>query len=596
MRLARTCAAAAAGSLALLSLAVGTGQAAPSAPATGAALATSAPAGAGHGTVKVRWDWTMPTFMVDKLTFVPTDDKSDPDWVNGGSYVKGPDGIPDDPMAAVGRYPNAGPATYGKFPTDDKFAVKLDATHSTGRGTLRCSWDIRTKPVTHVTNNCAKKKTISLPEGRYGLHLTVTDSHKNTKTIASHITVKNVLIAVMGDSYGSGEGFPPFTEATADGKGRQLDWDYPSCNRTRWSGFVRGAQAVESADKRSNVTLVDVACAGGEIDKGYIRSIESVAPPVTKENPTGGILYPKPRLKANGIKLPGYEQPQIDQVRRITRNRTLDSVLLSIGGNDTGLSDIGIACALEDIAKPNCYNAVPFYWDTKPNAKPLYQVIDRNLVDLAKRTQRMAPCFGEKGTCETTKLKGGKPAKKATPSKPLRLVRDKNLVHAMYPDLTTTTEAGAIVPCSNKFPPESPMNQLDNTWAWDSVYAGRAGKPYTLPDTYSPPLPKPDPKTITPKGNSIPVLLKQNQKQYGWSPALSMLKASRGHGLCAGDEAWEYGLTQATVASNPANSGAALHPNDAGQQAYADMLGPKTQRLTHIPVAKPRSVVLNGLG
>lgn len=592
-RFMSTCAAGVAVSLALTPLAVASAQAAVT-PSAGAAVAAAQQAS--HNPVKVRWDWSMPTFMVDKKTFVPTTDTSDPDWFQGGSYIKGPDGIPDKPMAEVDRYPNAGPSTYGQIPSNGKFRVLLDATQSTGKGSLTCKWVIRTKPTTRVTSNCAKKKAVTLPEGTFGLELTVTDKKKNTKTIASSIKVKNVLVAIMGDSYGSGEGFPPFTEATADGKGRQIDWDYASCNRTRWSGFVRAAQTVESADKRSNVTMIDVACAGGEIDKGYIRDIVSLKPPVTKENPTGGILYPKRRLKANGVQLPGYEQPQIDQVRRLARNGTVDSVLLSIGGNDTGLSDIGIACALEDLAKPNCYNEIPFFWDTKPNAKPLYEVIDDNLVDVAKRIKKMAPCFGEKGTCKTTKAKGNKPAKKATRSKPVTLARSKNLIHAMYPDLTSENVNGSIVPCSNKFPPQSPMNQLDNTWAFDSVYQGKAGKPYTLPDTFSPPLPKPDPKTITPKGDSLPVQFKNNQKTYGWTAGTSMFRASRGHGLCAGAEAWEYGLTQAQLAKNPANPSGALHPNELGQQAYADMLGPKTKKLTNVPVKKPRSVVLNGLG
>ena len=45
---------------------------------------------ASHNPVKVRWDWSMPTFAVDKKTFVPTTDTSDPDWFQGGSYIKGP--------------------------------------------------------------------------------------------------------------------------------------------------------------------------------------------------------------------------------------------------------------------------------------------------------------------------------------------------------------------------------------------------------------------------------------------------------------------------------------------------------------------------
>lgn len=564
---------------------------------TVAAVSVSASA-AGTG-IAVKWDWTMPTFMVDKKTFVPTDDPSDPDWAKGGSYVPGPDGIPDRPMKDLKRYPNAGNAVYGALPRSSRFAVTLDASASSGQGRLMCHWSIRAGERTYDAHgNCTKPTTLRLPEGKHMLELEVTDKNSGrSKTVASHLTVKNVLVAILGDSYGSGEGFPPFTEPTADGTGRQIDWDYAPCNRSRWSGFVRAAQMVESADKRSNVTLVDVACAGGEVDKGYIRNIESTSPPVTVENPTGGILYPKPRLKANGVTVPGYEKPQVDQVRGITRGAPLDSVLLSIGGNDAGLSDIGIACALEDLAAPNCYNEVPFFWDKQPNAKPLYQVIDQNLVDLKKRYERMAPCFGASGTCRTTKLAAGEPAKKATPSRPLELVRAKNLVHVVYPDLTSTTVPGssAIEPCTNKPLPQSPMNQIDNTWAFEALYMGTAGTPYTLPDTWSPPLPLPNPAVITPRGDGLAPLVRSNAKKYGWTPELGVMTESRGHGLCA-PEPWEYGLTQAQLLTNPANPSGALHPNDVGQAAYADVVGPRAEQLTGVPVKRWPTSPLNGRG
>ena len=594
-----------AGSLACLIVpTVGIGQS-QAQPQVGVAASTAAAAEAATRGISVKWDWSMPTFMVDTKTFVTTNDKNDPNWVEGGSYVAGPDGIPDKPMSQLGRYQNAGNAVYGALPANRKFVVALDASASTGKGSLKCAWQIKTgKKTVRVTGPCAKKQQTRLTEGRHNFELTVSNKSGARRTIASHLVVKNVLVAVMGDSYGSGEGFPPFTEATASGTGRQIDWDYASCNRSRWSGFVRAAQQIESADRRSNVTLVDVACAGGEVDKGYIRAIKSVLPPppVTEEIPTGGILYPKRRLNANGVQLPGYEEPQVDQVRAITRGATLDSVLLSIGGNDAGLSDIGIACALEDFAKPNCYNQVPFFWDTKPNARPLYEVIDDNMKDVKKRYQRMAPCFGADGTCKTTKVKGGKPAKKATGSTPLTLVRSKNLVHAMYPDLTSTmaeTATGAaasrFAPCTNKPLPESPMNQIDNSWAWDTLYIGKAGKAVTLPESYSPPLPLPNPEVITPEADGLAPLITSNARRYGWTPELGVMRQSRGHGLCA-PVPWEYGLTTASVAKDPANASGALHPNDLGQAAYGDVLGAKAQKLTGVPVKKPRSATVHGLG
>lgn len=563
----------------------------------GAGSASAAPA-APAAAIQVRWDWSMPTLMVDRLTFVPTEDRSDPDWAKGGSYVPGPDGIPDRPMRGLRRYRNAGSAVYGVFPRSRRFAVRLDASASTGSGSLHCRWAIADGGApTRAAGPCRRTLTVRLPEGRHRVMLTVSDGTGASRTAASHITVKNVLMAILGDSYGSGEGFPPFTEPSAAG-GRQIDWDYPSCNRSRWSGFVRAAQAVESADPRSNVTLVDVACAGGEVDKGYIRTITSTSPPTTAEIPTGGIRYPKRRLLVNGEQLPGYEQPQIDQVRAITRGAPVDSVLLSIGGNDAGLTDIGIACALEDLADPNCYNEVPFYWDTVPNARPLYEVVQDNLTAVAHRYRQMAPCFGSgAGTCRTTKVVGGEIATSYTPARPVNLRKPRGLIHAVYPDVTSGTDgSGAVVPCSNTPVPESPMNQIDNSWAYEGLYIGVKGQPYTLPSTYSPPLPAPDPATIDPDADGLATLITANAQRYGWTPQRQVFMRSRGHGLCAGDQAWEYGLAQAQVLQNPANPAGALHPNDLGQEAYAVALGGTAQQVTGVPVHRWPTSLINGRG
>ena len=557
----------------------------------------------------VKWDWTMPTFMVDKKTFVPVaeGDTSNPNWFQGGYYVPGPDGIPDKEMRVLDRFKNAGNAVYGKIPRAGTFKAKLDASKTTGNGKLRCSWSIQADPtVTKKNKNCAKKTAVWLPEGRHRLTLTVKDSKNRTTKVASHIVIKNTLVSIMGDSYASGVGRQPFTEKAANGVNRQLDWDYPSCNRTRWSGFVRAAQELESADKRSNVTLINVACAGGEVQKGYLRQIDVTNPPVippqTSEKETGGILFPKRRLLANGVQKDGYEQPQIDQLRKMARGGTVDTVFLSIGGNDAGLSDIGIACAVEDVGVKSCYNQVPFFWDNQQNQLKLYEIADKNLVELRKRYDRMAPCFGAKSSksCKTWKLENGTPATKKTKSNPVTLAKNKNLIHAAYPDLTTTRDAqGTLEPCSNRKPfLESPMNQISNSWAWDTVYVGKKGEPYTLPSTYSPPLNPPNPATLTPAADGILNQLKTNKSKYGWSVGKSMLWDSRGHGLCAGDEAWEYGLNQAIGFKNPAASGAALHPNDTGQQEYADMLGRMGLKRTNLPVDRPSTVVVpsGGLG
>jgi hypothetical protein len=174
-----------------------------------------------------------------------------------------------------------------------------------------------------------------LPEGTFPLKLAVKDTKTSvTKTVSSSITVRNTLLSILGDSYASGEGFPPFRNP--DGT---IDWDEPACDRSRWSGFVRAALTLEQSDPRSNVTVVDVACSGGEI-------LEQANNPAV--SPNGGLLSPQKKIKQPSQQSntgPGdYMPPQIDQLATIAAGQTYDAGLLSIGGNDAGLSPVIISC------------------------------------------------------------------------------------------------------------------------------------------------------------------------------------------------------------------------------------------------------------
>jgi hypothetical protein len=548
--------------------------------------------------LKVKWDWKMPAFMKDNKTFVPTQDPNSPYYFAGGSYVKGSDGITDEPLRQLGRYKDAGNAVYGKLPKSNKFKVKLDASKSSGKGNLKCDWKITADGKTYHRRdlNCAKKKSIKLPEGRHPLQLRVQDTTGRIETVASHIQVKNVLVAIMGDSYAAGVSIPPFTNPDIKTTPRKVLWDYGPCNRSRWGGFVRGAQTMESADRRSNVTLVDLACGGAEVRKGLITTALGLYP-------TGGILYPQLQIPYDGgpAKPTQYQPAQIDQMNAITRGAALDAMFLSVGGNDAGLGSVALACVYDDIANgKNCYSDVPFY--DRGGDEPLWNVTDANMVHLKRSYDLMSRCVktasDKQGkSCKTTKLDGNTIASQNTKSDPMAVNKNKIVIHAMYPDLTRTKINGALAPCSLQNH-ESPMNQIDNTWALDQMYLGKAGETITLPTKYSPPLKVPIPATITLEGNGMLTLIQRNGKRFGWTVGDKLYRASIGNGLCA-DDPWEYGLATAISASNnPSNVGAALHPNAIGQHQYSLMLGDQGEKVAKLPVSKPGTVVVpsGGLG
>ena len=169
-----------------------------------------------------------------------------------------------------------------------------------------------------------------------------------TKTVSSSITVRNTLVSILGDSYASGEGFPPFRNP--DGT---IDWDEPACDRSRWSRFVRSALALEQSDPRSNVTVVDVACSGGEILEQETNP--AVARPEACCRRRRRSKQPSQQSNTG----PGdFMPPQIDQLAAIAAGQTYDAGLLSIGGNDAGLSPVIISCATTDVL-PVVVNGFP---------------------------------------------------------------------------------------------------------------------------------------------------------------------------------------------------------------------------------------------
>jgi hypothetical protein len=606
--------------------------------------------------IKIIWDWNMPDG-------IPATDSK---------------GIPQTPMQPVPGYQQAGNALYGPLPdgANGSYAVNLDATKSTGQGnasTLKCTWVIGTTPATTLSGqDCSKPATTSLPEGNWPLTLTVLDTGSNTsKTVQSSVTVKNVLMSVSGDSYASGEGYPPFTNA--DGT---IDWDEPACDRSRWSGFVRAAAFAEQSDPHTNVTLVDVACSGGQILQN------NTDPAVSK---TGGMLSPQKKIVQPSEKSDSgpraYMPAQIDQLSAIAQGKNYDVTLFSVGGNDAGLSPIVESCAIFDggsVALSNVWTAlgtpggqtvlfdctdagqaevIPDVADPvkstficEPSGTtgifallgscldggvnpPLREAIDTNLTLLQEHYALLAPCFGAGGgaaTCKTQKIVNNAPGGPFTATDPVVIKNIATATQAMYPDLTQRQKAGGdLAPCSvqedptkpwggaitldptdpfnfskyklgpNLFgnPIMSPLNQIDNTWVLKALYEGKIGVPYTLPTSADfpnnvPLLQDPQQAQYTPTANGILTQVQDNRNNYGWAIATSMYNASHPHGACSSTR-WITDMTDyIELYLAHGKTGAGLHPNEAGQAQYGDMLGPVAVGTAGLPITRqPTSVV-----
>jgi hypothetical protein len=119
-------------------------------------------------------------------------------------------------------------------------------------------------------------------------------------------------------------------QASLDAVQSQLDaavaalqpiWQNRRCHRSANSWEVLAAQRIEQSDPHSSVTFLHLACSGATIWKGVIGPYAGIQPPDSNTVPA-----------------------QVDRMASLVGSRTVDRVLLSIGGNDVNFSSIVTAC------------------------------------------------------------------------------------------------------------------------------------------------------------------------------------------------------------------------------------------------------------
>ncbi len=413
--------------------------------------------------INANWDWTMPRG-------VPAAQGKNAQW-------------PATPMTKVPGYPQAGNALYGPLPSGanpayDVTLVSKVSAKGVPASKLSCTWTIKASPVVSIKNVPCANRSVQLKEGTYPLTLTVTDTvHRISKTVNSKITVKNTLMAITGDSYASGEGFPQIR----DPRTNAILWDDAGCHRSRWGGFVRAAMNLENQSNRSNVTLVDVACSGAQI---------KLQPDNTGVAQSGGMLSPQKKWPGGDTSTGEYMPAQVDQLSTIAQGKKYDTTLLSIGGNDAGLSTVVSSCMVFDVigtmmqdawndvynnqvAWSSCafagqaisninfasfHNSSMYCTYTPEDQRqgiayasllgsctqflhtrvPLYSVVNNNLNVLETNYGDLGKCLGGTSGCETQKLSedGNTPAAEFTSAASVPVASKASVNQAMYPDLT----------------------------------------------------------------------------------------------------------------------------------------------------------------
>ena len=383
------------------------------------------------------------------------------------------------------------------------YTVNLNACKSKGtnhRWVVRqAGKTVKRTPVAPLSKrNCTTQ--VTLKEGRYTFTLTVNNGPR-TKSAAIPAQVRGLTILSLGDSYASGEGNPRNVGAWVNLRNPLMPfipyWDDVDCRRSTRAASAQAALALEKSNPQVPVTFVHLACSGATINSG--------------------VLGPQTGAKQT--------ESQIDQARRVLRGQRVDTVLLSIGGNDIGFTSILQACVLN----ANC---------------PLRPVTNGPLAGYASIQD------GVQG-----QLAGLGAGYQAISQALTELAPGAQVFITMYPDITRNSNGA---PCTYLT-----MSQSDFTWARTTILTP------TPPTAY--PYQTLQGQTLNfPLTNGSLNAQVANTTQFGFTPVTGSWSASGdspvGHGICAGADSWVIPV------NINGNVNGAFHPNPAGQVAIAQAI------------------------
>jgi hypothetical protein len=258
-----------------------------------------------------------------------------------------------------------------------------------------CTWQVGGTPVAGAGSPCSIAVTVEIP---YPAGADVVALVDGAPVATSHVHVKDRLIVSLGDSFASGEGNPDRAVRFQRGRvvrygttdprlrgyparvgdwrntGDQVftdgaaQWLHRPCHRSLYSAHARVALhlALTDTDEHTAVTFVGVACTAAEIENGLfmphmgndregsdelvtLSQLSGVTRAICAPGSTslGTATYAMRAMEGNA----GRERSHRIFTCPKEQARSIDLLLLSIGGNDIGFSKLVAWASLSDVAE-----------------------------------------------------------------------------------------------------------------------------------------------------------------------------------------------------------------------------------------------------
>jgi len=313
------------------------------------------------------------------------------------------------------------------------------------------------------------------------------------------------------------------------------EWQNATCHRSAFSGQVKAAKRIELADPHTSVTFIHLACSGATIIGGGKQDV------IGPDQVLGGVV-------AAETVNPSY---QVGLMRDLAGSRAVDGLFVSIGGNDAGFADIITKCvttepchllswAVDAVATAalatTCDTAGFFIEDCAFDPPPLISDAETHFATLRAQLQgKYASLAGW--------LDGSYPY--------VSVPGDGGLGAVVAPDRVFITEY-----------PDSSHDELVTPCDWDpsqpldpTQLIGITGPEF---DWFS--------RTMV---AGIHDELQAAASAHGWNFVEGISAPFLPHGYCASDP-WVVRIAETLV--NQGDYSGMVHPDESGQDAYADAL------------------------